>query len=415
MFLKLQSMKTKFIFLFILSILTFSTLNAGVKLHMVMFCNSTDKSVGQAMLVDASYYDYLSSELKLALAEDVEVVYHRFLGGNCCPAKVKEYINNLSCKGDIVFFVYTGHGGRSHNDTSKFPRMCLGSNYANEWIKVSDIVEVLKNKGARLQVVIADCCNSYYDRPMKQNREGFTNKTNTISPTVLRRLFYETEGSVCITAASPGEYGWCNSRYVSFLSYYLITTLQNNKEEMTWQMFFDNVSNKVYEHTDRMYRNRYITNSQRPVFDVFVKPKKVNDGNPGGNDDGSGNDDGNPGGGDDGSGNDDGNPGDSDDGSGNDDGNPGGGDGGSGNDDGNSGGGDGGYVNDNNRDEYSDDNNTNPSVALFSFLILGGLGYILFAKISLVFKYSSFFSFVVKIIGIGFIIKSFLILFEIIK
>ena len=117
------------------------------KLHMVLFGNTSDQSIGQSMLVDVSYYDYLSSELQRVLNDDIQVEYQRFLGRDCNPNNVKEYFEGLSCRGDIVFFVYTGHGGRSHKDISKFPRMCLGSHYADEWISVSNVIDVIKAKG----------------------------------------------------------------------------------------------------------------------------------------------------------------------------------------------------------------------------------------------------------------------------
>ena len=65
-------------------------------------------------------------------------------------------------------------------------------------------------------------------------------------------------GTVCITAASPGEYGWCNSKEGSFLSYYFVSTLQNAQDDITWQELFQTVSDKTFEITDRMYKNRRI-------------------------------------------------------------------------------------------------------------------------------------------------------------
>lgn len=154
---------------------------------MVLFGNTTDGSIGQSMMIDVSYYDYLYSELKMVLAnEGVDVKYNRFIGNDCSPQNVNNYLDNLSCNGDIVFFIYTGHGGRSYSDTSKFPRMCLGSNYADEWIKVSRVVDIIKSKGARFQIIVADCCNSYYDRPTRQNAEGFAGKTGIISANVIK-------------------------------------------------------------------------------------------------------------------------------------------------------------------------------------------------------------------------------------
>lgn len=71
---------------------------------MVLFGNTTDGSIGQSMMIDVSYYDYLYSELKMVLAnEGVDVKYNRFIGNDCSPQNVNNYLDNLSCNGDIVF------------------------------------------------------------------------------------------------------------------------------------------------------------------------------------------------------------------------------------------------------------------------------------------------------------------------
>lgn len=411
-------MKKKILLLSVIFSLFFSTVFANVKLHMVLFGNTSDKSIGQAMMVNVGYYDYLSAELKRILAKDgVEVVYHRFLGNECSPNNVNVYLNNISCNGDIVFFIYVGHGGRSHKDSSKFPRMCLGSNYADEWVPVSRVVDILKNKGARFQFVIADCCNSFYDEPMSHNAEEFSLTSRQLSSAVIRNLFYETVGNVCITAASPGEYGWCNSLTGSYLTYFFISTLKETNNCVTWQELFKTISDKTFEKTDNAYRKRLITNSQRPVYDAFVGDGYINDDN---NID-DGNDDGNDGG---------------DDG-GNDDGSDSGDDGGNdgGNDSGDDGGNNGGYADDNvndwtdydNNDRYYDDGNSNvpdnhrritrkgSSPSFISVLLLLGIAYLLLFKLPSWFRMSSVISLVVKLLGIGSIIKAFLILLEILR
>ena len=403
-------MKKKILLLSVIFSLFFSTVFANVKLHMVLFGNTSDKSIGQAMMVNVGYYDYLSAELKRILAKDgVEVVYHRFLGNECSPNNVNVYLNNISCNGDIVFFIYVGHGGRSRKDSSKFPRMCLGSNYADEWVPVSRVVDILKNKGARFQFVIADCCNSFYDEPMSHNAEEFSLTSRQLSSAVIRNLFYETVGNVCITAASPGEYGWCNSLTGSYLTYFFISTLKETNNCVTWQELFKTISDKTFEKTDNAYRKRLITNSQRPVYDAFVGDGYINDDN---NIDG-GDDGGNDGG--------------------NDDGSDSGDDGG--NDSGDDGGNNGGYADDNvndwtdydNNDRYYDDGNSNvpdnhrritrkgSSPSFISVLLLLGIAYLLLFKLPSWLRMSSVISLVVKLLGIGSIIKAFLILLEILR
>lgn len=60
-------MKKKNLLLFVFSFFLNNAI-ANTQLHMVLFGNTTDGSIGQSMMIDVSYYDYLYSELKMVLA-----------------------------------------------------------------------------------------------------------------------------------------------------------------------------------------------------------------------------------------------------------------------------------------------------------------------------------------------------------
>lgn len=200
-------------------------------------------------------------------------------------------------------------------------------------------------------------------------------------------MFNEVNGNVCITAASPGEYGWCNSRDGSFLSYYFISTLQNANESITWQELFETISNKTFEKTDVMYRDKAISNSQRPVFDVFVSENNTNDDNL--TDDNNGNDHTIV---------DDDNVRDNPD-----------------------------YnfdwdsdINDGNHNNNNDNSNVNDydygrekinSTAIFTSIIYIIIGYFLLSKVPNLFRNSGILSFAFKLLGVLSIIKGLLVLF----
>ncbi len=82
---------------------------------------------------------------------------------------------------DIVVFYYSGHGFSYEKDAAKkYPQIDLRSHPASDKIDVvnahtenlADVFELIKRKGARLNIVIGDCCNSYIDfkRKSKGNK-----------------------------------------------------------------------------------------------------------------------------------------------------------------------------------------------------------------------------------------------------
>jgi hypothetical protein len=141
--------------------------------------------------------------------------------------------------------------------------------------------------------MITDCCNSYFDRKSSEQSatlHGFSGNND-----VLRKLFFESTGYASITGASPGEYGWCtqNGAYLtlSFLDQ-LDKAINTNNTSITWQQLMKSVSDDTFETTNKLYKARRISNSQRPVFEVSVVVG--NSGNSdGGNNNGGGSNDGN--------------------------------------------------------------------------------------------------------------------------
>lgn len=241
---------------------------SDLKLHVVIFGDTNDPSIGQAVITDVSLFENLAKEIERVLSsEGVKIISYKHVGGDCSPQGLNGFVENFSCQDDIVLFYYNGHGGRSHKDSSKFPRMCLGSNYADEWVKVSDLIQKIKKKKPRLQVIITDCCNSYYDRRTTQDYRLSTLKGNGSG---YKRLFLKTTGDVSITAASPGEYGWCtpSGSYMTLCVIDVLQYMDTQGDNANWQSMLKMVSDNTYKATKELYDNRVIGNSQRPVYDV---------------------------------------------------------------------------------------------------------------------------------------------------
>lgn len=278
-----------YVVLLLLTLLSSINVQANKTVHVIVVGDTNDAKIGTSVKTDLRLFDSFVKDLKsLSSSNGYTLKSYTLTGSKCSPSSVNNVINELSAQNDIIVFYYSGHGGRSHSDdaSTKFPRMCLASHYADQWIKVSDALKRLCAKGPRFVLMITDCCNSYYDR--KGHTESVSLFKTSNDSKVLQKLFFESKGYASITGASPGEYGWCtqDGAYLtlSFLKL-LYKEVSSENTPVTWQSLLESVSNDTYQTTYEKYKKGWITNSQRPVFEVSTSNNNGGDSDPNTDDD----------------------------------------------------------------------------------------------------------------------------------
>ena len=119
---------------------------------------------------------------------------------------------------DIVLFVYRGRGFRWKGQTDDWPRMDLRpSAYdninENASMNLSEVYSTLKNKRARLNTYLADCCNSEDQCLTVTNSNYLTFQfDNNSDVSKLRKLFMNSNGILLSSAAQQGEVSWTTSQ-----------------------------------------------------------------------------------------------------------------------------------------------------------------------------------------------------------
>lgn len=183
-----------------------------IQLHLVLVANTNDKKIGKTCVTDKESTLSLFSEV----AEFLQIGFVPTVieGNSFSKVNVEKAINALKpASGDIVVFYYSGHGFSDSRDNYTFPYMDLrdksyqsfGGQYA---MNMEMVFQKIKSMGARLNLVISDCCNNdpsqsanmLNDEPNTRTSSVGWNKNKCID------LFMNPKRmSYIMTAAKKGE------------------------------------------------------------------------------------------------------------------------------------------------------------------------------------------------------------------
>lgn len=217
---------------------TYEERNTGkpATLHLIVIANTDIGDIGSGCAVDQRN---LESEFS-GIANALGIGYRKHIvnGQQFTKPNVMNMLNNLSVgSNDVVVCVYRGHGFRWSNQEEVWPMMDMRvSSYTrlseNTTIGLSEVYQHVVNKGARLNIILGDCCNN--DIGLSQvtsNNFLVMQNNNQYDPQKLKRLFLDAKGNLLSCAASPGEYSWVNSANGGF---YTTSFLQSLREEISY-------------------------------------------------------------------------------------------------------------------------------------------------------------------------------------
>ena len=202
-------------------------------LRLLMVANTEVSDIGVACQQDIKN---VTNEFK-NIARVLELPYEQTIVSEdeFGKSNVAKAIENFKPgKKDIVVFVYSGHGFRFQDQKDYFPCIDL-SPTAYDYKAIID-------KGARLNIVLSDCCNTKVgqETPTAVSISTlFSRASHSLDTDKLRTLFLEQGGNVWATAASPGEASWCSVKGGFFLLSvieslrYQISTL--TQEKPSWE------------------------------------------------------------------------------------------------------------------------------------------------------------------------------------
>ena len=198
-------------------------------MHAIIFADTYDDKIGIG--ADISKAKFSGFLLAIAGEIDYEDDIKYCTGDKCCKATLMNVLDSFHCDtADIVIFCYLGHGVRSVADTSIFPQMCLHEKYEKDFVPLEYVKTRLASCGARVTLVIGDCCNAYSENVKSKEPKDIEAADATMLPgaatNLIDQLFVKFTGVVTMCATKPGTFGWCNRTTGMYFNNALIQAIQ---------------------------------------------------------------------------------------------------------------------------------------------------------------------------------------------
>lgn len=217
----------------------------NTKLYLLIVANTREQTIGEACRLDKERSIEVFSDFADYLG--IKMVLDTIAGENYNKKNVEKAIRNLKPTAkDIVIFYYSGHGYRKSNEKRRFPFIDLrakpSDNYLVETLNMEDIYRTLQKKGARLTLVLSDCCNSDVEAvPVQAPKPFFARGSGVERNDRNTRMLFLPNKPVAIiaTAAESGQRASCNKTLGGFFSFYLRASIDDYcsslKENPSWQ------------------------------------------------------------------------------------------------------------------------------------------------------------------------------------
>ena len=226
-------------------------------LHLILVANTLDPTIGSGCATDEknlrNEFSQVADALGLSLKEYI------IDGSSFSKENVLTQLSSLSpASNDVVMFIYRGHGFRWKNQTEDWPRMDLRpSSFAaindNSSMNLADVYTAVKNKGARLNIILADCCNSEIDVSSLTSSNYLTFQVDNNSDiSKLRKLFMNANGVILSSAAQKGEVSWTTPQG----GLYSMSFLQALREEISYLSNDACSWNNIISKTINLARNK---------------------------------------------------------------------------------------------------------------------------------------------------------------
>ncbi|MEP6700993.1 MAG: caspase family protein, partial [Bacteroidota bacterium] len=261
------------------------------KLILVIVANTIDPEIGKGCREDIKSIRHMFNKL----SHHMEFNFLELLvkGADYTKKNILDAIDSLTPgTNDIVVFYYSGHGfSYKKEKEKKFPQVDLRSHPASNKIAVinentnnlMEVFEMVKSKGARLNIVIGDCCNSTIKFKRNFKRSDDTVRLTKRRPVIINKkmcetLFCDYTASILVAAADKGQYAVSDEKLGSIFTLNFTNNLKilmkksvDEQNGLPWNKLLEETQEKTL-HLSKTYD---IGNGkpgyQKAIFDIHLK------------------------------------------------------------------------------------------------------------------------------------------------
>jgi len=249
----------------------------GPTIHLIELTNDIIMDIGSQCASDSKA---MRSEVRgIAQLLGMNIQIYDVSGDQFSLTGLKRALKQVKASNDdVIMFHYSGHGFRFDDQEDVFPQLSLcPTGYEdvldNNFVGLTDIYEVLQSKGARLCMVLGDCCNSNIGTPRPITQTAFLSRDRTnIDVEKLKSLFLHSEGTVISSAASPGEVSWCDINGGMFTNAFLQSLRSEisllSEGEPSWDHIISSTLTQAQTRSEKLIK------AQHGLSKAMVLPKK---------------------------------------------------------------------------------------------------------------------------------------------
>lgn len=263
-------MKQYLLYIFLLCCFYVNVKADNVKIHAIVFCNTDDEKIGKSCQSDQERFVNELGIIETALKCEVDWL-NVYTGRECNKPNLESVVSELRCNpNDVIFFYYSGHGVHAAADPVDgwLPQMCLNyqSYDQDKFVPVTYVRDKLVSKGVRLCLILTDCCNNDADWVTVKglvNSEEKAPSTVGIDVEKLKKLFYESRGTVIATSSKRGEvsYGPDSGGCFSVAFWDEMYRIEQGSGSADWGALLEATKKRTLQYTN---------NEQEPVYKVDI-------------------------------------------------------------------------------------------------------------------------------------------------
>lgn len=249
--------------LFVFGLVSIHSANAG-SVHALVVIMDDDERVGEAMKVNHRHLIRLLN--KVDESYTVDRTDYLSSKGRTRPNNILNWVKSVNPRpDDVVLIYYGGHGGMDATSKRTYLYLTDGNLYRDNLE-----AEMKKHLSCRLKILITDACSSVpvtaAERLKPQNY-----RTDSVGKSHIRDLFGEHKGFLHLTAATEGEFAWCNDSiggvFTSRLMEYISEDSDTDKDgNIEWSEVFALAKMSTQERFTQMYNGNALPSEEVDIM-----------------------------------------------------------------------------------------------------------------------------------------------------